>query len=692
MLEIARCVALDHDPAMLLLAAVVCCIGAAALVQMLERARTAERAQRLGWLFLSSMAAGATIWCTHFVAMLSYTAHLPVALDPVLTIASLLIAILGSGIAFGVNGEGRQLSRSIAGGAILGLAISVMHFMGMQAYRVDGIVSWRPGYVAAAIAAAVLFSVAALAVLGREHDLRHRLKVGTVLLIAAVVALHFTAMTAMQVTVIELSSEPLASGDIQVLGIGTALVGMLVIAAGIAAALIDGRTRGNALRELQHMAMTDHLTGLPNRNCFNLEIETRLDHARAAGHRKALAVMDLVRFKDVNDLYGHSVGDAVMKAFAHRLSSALLPGEFVARLGGDEFVVVKGYDDDAQLTGLARRLEYLTAEPVRAEEVEALIRASIGISTFPDDATDASTLVANADLAMLRAKAEKSRRVCFYDLDTDNATRARQELAHDLRHALNGGTELAVHYQVQAAIPAMQVTGFEALVRWQHPKRGKISPEEFISVAEENGMILDLGEWVLRRACSDAAAWPHDAKVAVNLSPLQLLRSDLPGRIEQILATTGLPADRLEIELTESAIMSDRDQSLETLQKIRALGIGIALDDFGTGYSSLETLRIFPFDKIKLDRFFLAEITQSAQARAMVRAVVSLGRSLGMRVLAEGIEEEQQLRILEDEGCDEAQGYFLGRPALLAATRASPIRAEAKDAAAPSTAGVAVSA
>lgn len=684
MLEVARCVALDHDPGMLALAAIVCVIGASALTQMHERARHAAGTQRLGWIFFSALAAGATVWCTHFVAMLGYTANLPVGLDPVLTLISLVVAVAGSGVGFAVAGRGHTRLQSAVGGALVGVAIAAMHFIGMAAYRIDGIVSWQPGFVAAAICCATLFSAAALLVLNRQDDSSHRLKVGTALMVLAVVGLHFTAMTAMNVSVMPLSEEPLSRDELLVLGVGTALVGMLVIMARIAAALIDRRTREDALGELRHMAMTDSLTGLPNRNCFNLEIETRLEHARAAGHRKALAVIDLVRFKEVNDVNGHAIGDAVLKQFAQRLSSGLRPGEFASRLGGDEFVVVKGFDDEAELNGLVRRLENLTREPLRTGQVEVLVGASIGLSVFPDDAADASTLLGNADLAMFRAKERQSRDVCFYDLETDDLTRSQRELATDLRKAMADGTQLAMHYQVQASVGAREVSGFEALIRWHHSEKGMIPPSDFIPLAEENGMILELGEWVLRRACSDAAGWTHGAKVAVNMSPLQLLHPGLPQLVHEVLLSSGLPPRRLEIELTESAIMSDREHSLRTLRQIKALGVGVALDDFGTGYSSLETLRIFPFDKIKLDRFFLSEITVSDQAKAMVRAVIALGKSLGVPILAEGIEEENQLRILEEEGCDEAQGYLLGRPgpeavAVISAAARPAARLEAED-------------
>jgi EAL domain-containing protein (putative c-di-GMP-specific phosphodiesterase class I) len=269
--------------------------------------------------------------------------------------------------------------------------------------------------------------------------------------------------------------------------------------------------------------------------------------------------------------------------------------------------------------------------------------------------------VSNADLAMYRAKADVQLAVCYYERAMDETARERRSLAMDLRQAAEHG-ELTLHYQVQASVPTGKVTGYEALLRWNHPQRGMVAPSDFIPIAEENGSILAIGEWVLRTACREAVEWQDGHKVAVNLSPVQLANADLPKLVHQILLETGLPPRRLELELTESAIIADKTRTLHTLRQIKALGVAIAIDDFGTGYSSLDTLRSFPFDKIKLDRSFIGDIEQSPQAKAIIRAVLALGRSLEIPVLAEGVETQIQLSILKAEGCDEAQGYLLGRP------------------------------
>jgi EAL domain-containing protein (putative c-di-GMP-specific phosphodiesterase class I) len=301
--------------------------------------------------------------------------------------------------------------------------------------------------------------------------------------------------------------------------------------------------------------------------------------------------------------------------------------------------------------------------PLMVDGFQIVPGASLGVAVYPADADSAEQLLANADLAMFRAKAAFGQSVRFYEAKMDEAVRTRRAMASELWTALER-QEFVVAYQVQKSIPTGETVGCEALLRWKHPERGLIPPGEFIPIAEECGAIIRIGEWVLRKACSDAAAWPASCSVAVNLSAIQLTRSDLPQVVQGILAETGLPANRLELEITESMIISDKAKTLKVLRHIKSLGVRIALDDFGTGYSSLDTLKSFPFDKIKLDRTFMEEVTQSPQAKAVIRAILALGHSLSVPVLAEGVETEEQLAVLRQEGCDEVQGFLLGYPVI----------------------------
>ncbi|MFA5963948.1 MAG: EAL domain-containing protein [Sphingomonas sp.] len=661
MIDVALCITTEHDLWLVALAVIVCCIGAFAIVQMLGRAQGTSGFQRIGWLFMTSVGAGATIWCTHFVAMIAFRPEVPVTLDPVLTIASLIIAIVGTGVGFGVATWRRTMPHAIIGGALVGVATSVMHFVGMMAYRVDGIVEWRQGYVVAAIACAIIFGAAALAALGTEKLGRYRVAAGSGLLVVAIATLHFVAMTALRIIPLRLSQTSLDPHQMQALGLATAMVGLVVIATGVFAALIDRRTRSDAMQRLHQMAMNDALTGLPNRASFQLELSRQFEYARATGTQIGLVAIDLNRFKEVNDIHGHKAGDDVLILLGQRMRAELGRDDTIARLGGDEFVAMTRFDDRTRLVAFANRMATVLNEPLSIGGFDARVGASIGVATYPQDAGDAEALTNNADLAMFRAKNQGTIAPCFYDAPLDEAIRDRRELANDLRVAIEGN-QLEVHYQVQSSVTTNEVTGYEALARWTHPVRGPISPTVFIPIAEENGLILMLGEWVLRRACTDAASWPHESKVAVNVSPLQLAHGELPRLFHEIMLETGLPPRRLEVELTESAIMADRKRALHVLRQIKALGIGVALDDFGTGYSSLETLRAFPFDKIKLDRLFATELESNPQATAIIRAVLALGKSLAIPVLAEGIETEQQLAVLRREGCDEAQGFLLGYP------------------------------
>ncbi|MBZ7920618.1 EAL domain-containing protein [Ensifer adhaerens] len=416
--------------------------------------------------------------------------------------------------------------------------------------------------------------------------------------------------------------------------------------------------------QITFLARHDSLTGLPNRLQFNSYLEEELDAAAWFNRKVAVIGVDLNKFKEVNDLHGHAAGDFVLVTIAQRVKGLLLEGEFVARLGGDEFAAVKRFEELAELNDFLRRIEKSLHEEMRFGDFELKSGGSMGVAIYPQDAETADTLINNADLAMYRAKAALNQTVCFYEVSMDEAARQRRALANDLWDAVDK-KQLALHYQVQKSVMTGVVIGYEVLLRWHHPERGMVPPNEFIPLAEECGAILPIGEWVLREACREAAGWENNHKIAVNLSPVQLANGDIVSLVQDVLAETGLDPNRLELEITESTIIDDKERALLTLRQIKELGVTIAIDDFGTGYSSLETLRSFPFDKIKLDKSFMWEVEGSPQAKAIVRAILALGQSLSVPVLAEGVETQKQLDILQAEGCDEAQGYLLGRPAPL---------------------------
>jgi diguanylate cyclase (GGDEF)-like protein len=664
MFTVLSCIVDDHNNWLVIVAALVCVAGSWAVMSLFGRAVLTAGLQRAGWLFLTAVAAGSSIWCTHFIAMLAYDPGTPVHFDPVMTIMSLIIAMAGTALGFSVAASNTNRVVVAAGGSMVGLAIVTMHYTGMLAYRVQGSVSWDMTYLVTSVALSVVLSALALHVAMLRRGFADKWA-ATAIFVLAIVTLHFTGMTAFRVTPMMVDGSFSDPAVFQALALGIAGVALLVVGTGVASYVIDGKVRSESVERLRHMALNDSLTGVPNRAGFSDRLQYEIDLANENESKIALIAIDLDRFKDVNDARGHSAGDEVLKTLARRMSDILHKGEFVARIGGDEFAALHRMRDQADLLDFLSRLEAVLSEPIRLDGGEVVLGASLGVAIFPDDAGEATTLINNADLAMYRAKADLTKSVCFYERAMDETVRARRALAAELRDAVEND-RLEVHYQVQTSIPSGEIRGYEALLRWNHPSRGYIPPTEFIPIAEESGLILRIGEWVLRTACTTAASWAPGYKVAVNLSALQFAHADLPKLVLEVLMQTGLSPDRLELELTESTVFADKVRSLHILRRIKSLGVTVALDDFGTGYSSLETLRSFPFDKIKLDRSFMNEVESSPQAKAIIRAVLALGKSLEIPVLAEGIETEGQLAVLSAEGCDEAQGFLLGRPSPLA--------------------------
>ena len=424
----------------------------------------------------------------------------------------------------------------------------------------------------------------------------------------------------------------------------------------------DITERQKAEAHIAHLARHDQLTDLPNRVFFREELDKNLRRLRH-GERFAVLCLDLDRFKSVNDTLGHSVGDKLLKAVASRLTGCIDERDFLARLGGDEFAVVQpniGRPEDAS-TLAARIIERLN-EPYEIEGQQLDIGVSIGLAIAPADGKSADQLLKNADLAMYRAKADGRGSYCFFEPEMDARIQARRALELDLRSALASG-QLQLHYQPLVNATTGEVRCFEALLRWFHPRLGPVPPGEFVPLAEESGLIGPLGQWVLRAACSEAAKWPSQFRVAVNLSPIQFKNLNLAKVILGALAASGLPAARLELEITESVLLEADPKTLAVLHELHALGIRIVMDDFGTGFSSLNYLRSFPFDKIKIDKSFIHDMSKGGDSIAIVRAIIDLARALKIEVVAEGVETLEQLDHLVAEGCTDMQGYYFSKPA-----------------------------
>lgn len=768
-MRVLNCVVEDHNLLLVALAAMVCVVGSAVTMQLFRKIRGSLGLTRATWLVTGAGAGGATIWCTHFIAMLAWTPSLATTYEPMATSASLVLALVGCAIALGVGSVRGNISE-LTGGALFGLTVAGMHYLGMAGLKNRAFLIFDPIYVGVSIVLAVGLGMAAF-YLASARQLRGSAVTGSIALVACIVSLHFTGMGAVTVLPTEGFGQGMGVSH-NLLALGVAGVGMLLLGSAIATyalqeqaqkreqrrlkALIDGTADGMvveiaggivmvneafvrlcgletanlagssisrwiedaeamtaqavvqsqlqtvageivpvevavrhergesglavrlfAVRDLRRrleqerriafLARNDSLTRMPNRASF-LEKITRMSQLMGDGSGFALLAIDLDRFKDINDLYGHAVGDQILVHIADRLRAASAEGEFLARLGGDEFIglipLKANRDPREQALSAAARIREAILTPMRSEHTDLACGASIGVAIWPEDGEDTSILINNADLAMYRAKASLADNICFYEKTMDEAVRQRRRVTQGLREALEHN-QFQVYYQPQVNVIGGEITGYEALLRWPQADGSFVSPEEFIPIAEDTGLILPIGEWVLRRACQDAMQWDKPLRLAVNLSPVQLGHADLPRLVHQILVETGLAPSRLELEITETAMISDMARSTHILRQLKALGVSIAMDDFGTGYSSLSTLRAFPFDKIKLDRAFMSELEGSPQSRAIIRAVLTIGESLNIPVLAEGVETHDQLAFLREQGCDEVQGFLLGRPAPL---------------------------
>ncbi len=770
MFTVLECVAVQHDHAIVLLAAVICLLGMHAFFHLLLRAEESPAGRKPYWVLVAAFAAGLSVWATHFVAMLAYKGSVPIGFDFQFTALSAVLAVLGFWLALRARSQASY--SPVIVGTLVTLSVAVMHFVGMAGMDVAATISYRWGPVLGGFAVAWVFFLLAFFLFLRSAAWK-RIVIPAGCSILAICALHFTAMSA---TI--LSPDPSVAGPdpdnlARVIMIAAVSgVTFLVLAATATAALVDrylvdlkglvdatldglavvrdGRIvelntrfaglvgsdeaslmgknpddlfkamdgqptylprlapveairersdrpqvfelavrtieyRGHpcevlairdltekreAQREIEYLARHDVLTGLSNRTMFQTRLHQQIEHCDAEDEF-ALLALDLDRFKAVNDIFGHAEGDRVLKKVATILDECARPGDIVARLGGDEFVILTARhtkSEEARL--LAETILAMFGLRMNAANDPTAVGVSIGIAVFPRDGNSNESILHAADLALYRAKMGGRGILSFYDPLMDQEARERRQLETDLRLAINRN-ELVLNYQPVLSVECGQVVGYEALVRWQHPTRGVVPPDVFIPIAEESGIIISLGEWVLREACRQASTWAPHLKIAVNVSPLQFSLANLGHVVCTVLMQSGLSPNRLELEITEAALLKDRKATLIILNQLKALGVAIVMDDFGTGYSSLSNLQSFPFDKIKIDRSFIAAMSEDDNARAIVRAVIGLGRSLDLPVTAEGIETDAQYRMVVDEGCAQAQGYLFGRPDVAPAAAAS---------------------
>ena len=649
-----------YQQILVLTAGAVCLFGTWVGMRHFARARATEGTTRHGWLFMASVGTGAALWASTFVSILALDPLLTSGFEPMAAAAVLIIAVLACLVGFEIGSRHFALAPEI-GGLVMGVGILAMHFIALSAWHIQGSLDWNSWGIALTIVLGLGLSV--VAVNRANRPVTRWCRHGAAISLACMVcAMHYALVVATSATPdasVVLPPNLLSANLLAVAVVGAVL---LVMGNGFSTYVIDLRARTESADRIHQLSFNDSMTGLPNRIAFNERLAFDAAEAHEKAERLAAFSIDLDGFKDINDLYGHGAGDLLLIEAAERMRKQLARSEFLARQSGDEFLALTtsgNHPHDAQ--AFAERISQAFARPFTVQGHAVDLTASIGFSIFPTDTPERDQLLSNAKLAMQRGKSARQGSICAYSREMDDNARKRRALARDLDYATERD-ELMLHYQLQTSLNDGRICGAEALMRWKHSKFGMISPGEFIPLAEETKAIMEMGEWALRAACHDAAIGNIPGTVAVNLSPVQFGREDLAEMIHGILLETGLSPSRLEVEVTESTIMSDQSRGLHILRKLKAMGITVAMDDFGTGYSSLATLHAFPFDKIKLDQTFVKRLPDDASAAAIVRTVLALGESLHMPVLAEGIETEAQWDFLAQAGCAKGQGYLFARP------------------------------
>lgn len=661
MQSLFNCVVYQHDPILLVWAVLSLVIGSVVTMRLFTRAQDTNKQIQTLWLILAGMIGGGTIWSTHFVSMLAYKSDIILGYELTLTVSSLIIVICTTMLGFAIAIRKANTLRIVTGGAILGVGISLMHYTGMAAMKIQGGMQWD---VASVIVSFVLGTVTgglSVSITARRLT-KYFSSLGAVLFVAAVALMHFTGMNGLTLVPAQLDAEAVKLISNATLGAGiVVLMGCLYLTTFITS-LIDMKNADETSEHYKYLALHDQLTGIPNRYGCENHLKDLISAPSQNGTGIAVVGIDLDRFKRVNDVYGHFAGDHLLKTISIHISNTLGEGELIGRFGGDEFLALKtgirGKDDANEF---AERILTAIRQPVLWNDADISTRASIGYSLFPWDSLDPIKLMENADLAMYHAKSNGKDSVVGYDMAMNRANKERTTLGMLLASAIENN-ELSVHYQLQNDAQTRKIAGVEALARWHNPAKGHVAPDVFIPIAEETGFINELGAWVLREACSQAAQWTVPVKVAVNVSAKQLADPGFPDQVKQVLEDTGLAPTRLELEVTESGIISVASQALNVIRKLKELGVQIAMDDYGTGYSTLATLHNFPFDKIKIDREFIKDIDTNAHSSAILKSTMILGNSLKIPVLAEGVETEEHLNVLNKEGCQLVQGFLFGKP------------------------------
>ncbi|MCT7295890.1 EAL domain-containing protein [Ralstonia sp. CHL-2022] len=670
----------SYNPLLVLLSLFVAILASYTALDMAGRVVTAHGRAALSWLIGGASAMGLGIWSMHFVGMLALNLPIPVGYDVGITLASLAIGIGASMFALWLVSRRELPWPRLAGGALLmGAGVAGMHYTGMAALRMSPGIQYDPARFGLSIVIAVLASGVALWIafrLRRQSRRVRALRAGSAVVMGvAIVGMHYTGMSAASFPFGSVCGAAHTGASAEWLALVIIIVTLAVLAIALIISVLDLRMEARtallanslaaANKELAYLALHDNLTKLSNRVLLEDRLTQAIRTAEREKRRFALMFMDLDGFKAVNDVYGHHVGDLLLIDVAQRIGARVRQQDTVARVGGDEFVVLAYVDDPEDAGTLADALLEVVREPFMAGGHELRVSTSIGIAIYPGDGGNQHDLLTNADAAMYHAKGLGRNAYSFFEPSMNADVHQQLQLVQDLRRAVERN-ELVLHYQPKFNAPNGPIMGVEALVRWQHPQRGLVPADEFIPLAEKTGLIVPLGAWVLDEACRQMAQWHREGRtawtVAVNLSALQFGHAALIDTVRDTLARHALDPRSLTLEITESTAMRDVDASLQILQQLDAMGVRISIDDFGTGYSSLLYLKRLPASELKIDRGFVRDLAHDTEDAAIVSAIVALGQTLNLRIVAEGVETAEQQAFLTRLGCHSLQGYLLGRP------------------------------
>lgn len=671
-----------YNEILVLFSLLVAILASYTALDMAGRVATTQGVAARWWLAGGGFAMGLGVWSMHFVGMLAFHLPIPLGYDIGLTVCSMLAAVASSAFALWVGSRSQlPLLRLVLGAALMGAGIVLMHYIGMAALQMQPGIQYHLGWFTLSVVVAVAASGAALWIsfhLRREGRRKYFLRaLAAVVMGLAIVGMHYMGMAAAQF--------PADSwcGAVRDGGVPAQWLAILVVVATVAImgtaliiSVLDGQMRARthhlahsldrANEELVQAALHDPLTRLPNRILLQDRIEQAIEKAKRKQEQFAVMFLDLDGFKGVNDAYGHQAGDALLVDVATRIRSLLRSQDTLSRMGGDEFVLIISAADPGSAAMVAQRIiETVGATALSAEGVDLHVTASVGIALYPSDGDNERELMAHADAAMYHTKNNGRNGYTFFAPSMNISAHQQLKLLNELRRAIERN-ELVLHYQPKSAAPDYRMVGAEALVRWQHPELGLLLPGDFIHAAERSGLILPIGDWVLDEACRQVRVWQDAGQqiqnVAINLSPLQFSSPSLVDTVAQALQRHGVQPSCLTLEITETTAMRDAGASLGILEELTRMGVKISIDDFGTGYSSLLYLRRLPASELKIDRAFVRELESNAEDAAIVASIITLGRALNLRVVAEGVETAGQRFHLRRLGCELYQGYLMGEP------------------------------